>query len=750
MKHTASFKAYGNWQFGVNLPGAKWSGMLAFLLFWPICLVMADDAGIAKLSEQLGHSDPNFVRMACEAIGKIATSDYRPTTREALEMKAYPVLVEQLRSTNRTIRNAAAFALGTIGPTSQNPLPALIQAWREDALVGRNVAGAMVRIGPAQDVMPLLAAALRCPQRRGTAALALRPYGPDLVAIHPQLHQALAECANAIDRNTIAGTIGLVGPPAAASVPLLRSMLPVDRRFDLGMGGCLQALGRIGPAAAEAAPDLAALMVFPGQSVIGELSWALREMGPGARHAAPILYRGLELEHVHKRGMVLQHTILVLKEWDAVTADMTPQLIFALRNRHEGARNAAADVLVDHALDDPRALAALIAAFSDERQRTLRAAYALARRGEDGLPTLAEALNNTNWDIQLVAADALAGMGLIALPLLEEHLQAANPMVRSAAAYSLGLMGEAEAIPILCQALQSDNRQLRATAARAVAAMGPRAKDAVPFLRHVIHGQVETGRGAPFPPRLPSIPFSYEDDIDAAVVALAMIAPEDPETFQLLHEMLSSKTRGFTITAVIEALGLLGVTAAPATEAICGHVSAVNSTQAETAILALGRIGPDTAELAMPALIHSEDRFRRFLAPIAQTLTIYGEKALPALPALVTHFDRNVSSSQPKDFETARILIGAMDAIGATRPDVTLPIHLRWLCVENLASQGNDAKIRLSAARAIGNLGSEAEYAIPFLRRAMETDSCQQVRSAAQEAIQRIREGQRTERPDDM
>ena len=86
-----------------------------------------------------------------------------------------PALVAALRDANASVREAAAKALGGIGPDAEPAIPGLVNLIRDyDPFVRGTAAGVLVRMGPA--AVPGLAELLRDgnPQVRRVASQALR------------------------------------------------------------------------------------------------------------------------------------------------------------------------------------------------------------------------------------------------------------------------------------------------------------------------------------------------------------------------------------------------------------------------------------------------------------------------------------------------------------------------------------------------------------------------------------------------
>jgi HEAT repeat protein len=153
---------------------------------------------------------------------------------------AVKVLAKCLDSRIRVVRLEAATALGRIGPSARDAIPALSRALRESyvkikrdptqySCVGNNAAIALGLIGPEAVTTLLSDLEDQSPDVRAKAAL------------------ALGDIAEAASRTV---------------VPLSRRLADVHASVRIAAA---KAIGRLGPAAVEAAPELAKLLVDPAK-----------------------------------------------------------------------------------------------------------------------------------------------------------------------------------------------------------------------------------------------------------------------------------------------------------------------------------------------------------------------------------------------------------------------------------------------------------------------------------------------------
>ncbi|HIG46791.1 MAG TPA: HEAT repeat domain-containing protein [candidate division Zixibacteria bacterium] len=122
------------------------------------------------------------------------------------------------------------------------------------------------------------------------------------------------------------------------------------------------------------------------------------------------------------------------------------------------------------------------------------AAYGLVAAGTDAMPTLIEALDDSEWAVRASAADILGDMGTLAAhttPQLIKALNDSSLWVRRNAAEALGIFGvEAkDAVPALSRTLSDQNARVRLNAVSALQRIGPAAETAVDRLRQTLQDE---------------------------------------------------------------------------------------------------------------------------------------------------------------------------------------------------------------------------------------------------------------------
>jgi len=387
---------------------AKWLGDQVVPTFWRKdfeALVIVDfalelrDMGLATpeiISDLYGALRDPFWRIraaAAEALGRLAPATAVPWLIEALRGKdeglrehatdtlirighpAVPALIELLKDDDKRMRYVAIWALGQIGPVTNEIVPALIAALKDkDEAVRFAAAQAIGEIGPAAKcAVPALLAALKDKDRdvRYYVILALGSIGPATEEVVPALIVALQD-NDANIRFAAAQALGQFGPDAKDAVSVLSEKL-WDEYVDVRESAAI-ALGKIGPEAFNAVNRLIAALQYGYFDVINNNAaiQGLVGIGPGA-------VRSLTDE---------------------------------LKNNNVFVRRCAAIALGKIGPKAKSAVPALIATWRDGYTKLNRAsAQALASIGPATIPALKRALKNDYIIVRKYAAVALGEMG---------------------------------------------------------------------------------------------------------------------------------------------------------------------------------------------------------------------------------------------------------------------------------------------------------------------------------------------------
>jgi HEAT repeat protein len=461
-----------------------------------------DDRGaVALLGEALRERDAAVGNAAAGALAGLGPRALTtaPALRAALRQGPAP-----------EVRSAAAVALGEVvpeaaprGEETEEAVAALARALREDgsADVSYWAARALLRVGPAaRGALPALVAALRDrrrPAARDVAVDVLFRLGPDAV---PVLGEALLdpECGS---RRQVAQYLGDMGPAARPAVPALLRTLQADDvwlRFEAA-----SALPRIDPdvGAAAAVPVLAGLL-DPRLEVSfrSKVVAVLGRLGPRARGAVPQLTLALEDERCSIRDAAAEALGNIGP--DAVAA--VPALAVLLRDEDSGVCLDAARALwrINRGRE---AVAFLVCACEEKPERRWQAIEALGEIGPEGgraVPVLRRALQDPDEPQRVAIALVLWRLqrrtelsGVVSDPrkeglaVLIDLLREGRSDDRGLAAVAVRRIGpEARpAVEPLVRCLRDETPWVRYEAAEALAAIDPAAPEVLAALTPLLH-----------------------------------------------------------------------------------------------------------------------------------------------------------------------------------------------------------------------------------------------------------------------
>lgn len=378
----------------------------------------------------------------------------------------------------------AAAALANIGPDARAAVPALIAALkpRKDAthadVLRAGARLALARIGT--PAVPALIEALK-DKREGVAPLAGEALGwilpPPKEAI-PALRQAIAN--DRAQAGVYVRALGQLRSAARAAVPDLIALLPDAA----SRSEAARALMRIDPDQAEkAVPLLVKDLQAPEEAQRQRAVVALGRLGPRAKAAAP------DLVNAVRGGQLTEPALLFLPR---LGRGAIPSLVDLLADKDVKYRQAAVMLLYDLGPAACEALPALIIALSDAdsavRIGAARVMEMIGPEAGKAVPALIANLQTYQTQVRLSAAVALGHIGPTAVaarrPLLECLLDP-DEQVRYAAALALGRIDPdfTEAAPALRDARNDPSPMVRLAAIDSLRSIEPRSnKDSVPLL----------------------------------------------------------------------------------------------------------------------------------------------------------------------------------------------------------------------------------------------------------------------------
>jgi HEAT repeat protein len=572
----------------------------------------------------LQDDDPGVRASAAEALGGIGSP----------AAAAVPDLIDALPDIDSEVRSRAAEALGKIGPASENAIPALVQTLSDrESKVRGNAAAALGQIGPSSSVaIPSLVTALADTKSvvRESAARALGRIGPKAAEAAQDLIKALGDPEASV-RKSVAEALGRIGPTTGDAAERLILLALADPDSSVREKAA-EALAGIGSAAV---PTLALAVRHQSSDVRAAAAATLGKIGPAAAEAAPALVNALSDSQANVRSSAAE----ALGRLGTVAADAAPALYAALADPDFNVRLNAAEAFGKVGPASAAAAPALIENLRYVRSG-VRASIATALGGvgsaaREATAPLVEAMADPDPIVRSSCAEALGKIGATtpeAARALAVALKDADFMVRLLAAMALGLVGPAaaEAIPELIAALADAEPLVAHQAANALVTLGPRAAEAVPGLIAAL----KSDGSRQF------VSFSAARALASigtpAVSALIAALDDEESSVRLAAAQALGKIGPPALPGLIEALGYEGYEARA------------------SAAYALAEIGEMALSTLIDALKHSDPKVR---AGTARALGAIGPAAAVALSALATALgdvDPSAAREARNAFEKAR------------------------------------------------------------------------------------------------
>ena len=209
--------------------------------------------------------------------------------------KAVPALMEALKDTDPSVRQAAAFALGNIPGDMRVAVPALVEAVQDkDESVREEAASSLGKIGQSPELaVPALVGELNRKGGTSDAVEALIKFGPAARPAVPALIVLLSK-KDPYLLWCVAKVLGAIGPDAQAAEPALTHMLSGNN--DLLRLGAADALGKIGRDQAEAVAVATRLLEAEDDAVRDQAAEILGHFGLRAESSVPALTKALNDE----------------------------------------------------------------------------------------------------------------------------------------------------------------------------------------------------------------------------------------------------------------------------------------------------------------------------------------------------------------------------------------------------------------------------------------------------------------------
>jgi HEAT repeat protein len=523
----------------------------------------------------------------------------------------------------------------------------------------------------AKEAIPTLIKTLAYPDTyyghlvREQAAEALANMGPDVV---PVLVVALTNRSDDICAGA-AEALGRLGPKAKAAIPDL--IYALNNR-DAVRETVFAALARVGPKDKAPIPDLI-YALDREDSPRAKAIEALARVGPDA---VPLLIEALSADYGEDDEFTNRSyssgAAAALGKMGTRARAAIPALIKALQDQPEGLRRRAAEALGEMGPEAKTAVPALIQTLQNQEDRAREEAVeALGKIGPEAapaVPALVKLLKTKKAFVEEGSSEEE-----------RKKRQWWHDDVRAKAATALGRIGaEAKAaVPALVDALKEERNDIGGQAAEALGRFGPDAKEAMPALLRRWPGYV---------------PAEAVWRIDGQ---LQMVVPAILQALELPNVDVQEEGK--------KLLTAIGPRAVPA---ITKALTSGSTNQRCKFAQALGRLGPDLS-FAAPALLEAmkdkEDYVRRDAVEALKKIVPEGNQA--TISALIQAL---------KDKE-AMVRSEAAAALGRIGPQAQ-----RAVPALTLALKDKDELVRDEAAQALGFVGPAAKPALAALVEVIE------------------------------
>ncbi len=654
-----------------------------------------------------------------------------------LQREALPVLIELLmKEKDGQVRLAVLDAVTALGPDAAAAVPALVHTLRTDY-------GGLRQEELHQDYRSAVAlAAIGKPSVEGLRGL-------------------LKEKKESV-RAEVVMALGRIGPDAQAAVPDLIPLLG-DKSERIRQEAS-RALGRIGP---EAVPPLLAAAsdrnpIVRAHAVQG-LGYLPRPAGrvieaviKGARDTAPAVREG---------------AIEALARFRLPDDALLPLAKDSLAHPDGRVRLAVVDLVVGR-----KALLARLApdlealAASRDEGTAHHAAFLLARTGPDSVPRLLNALRQKTSHIDPIA-EALAQIGRPSVDLLTRAVKDPDPRVRRGAALALGRIRPV--VPgtaaTLTAGLSDPDRDVRAAFLTAIGVIGPRAAEAVPTVRGLLKDDSPEirilaleflARATPRDDRLVAdiAPLLKDSDPRVERRTVEVMRTLGPRGFKAMPEIvakLDSKDPQVRLASVefVESHGLAAAGAIPPLTRLLDDPAPRVRMISARALGGMGRAAQPAVARLTPLLTDQQVEVREAAMTALGSLELDAEALRPLLAKAL----RDQSSDVRRAASRAILKLGPRGTVFI--PDIILLAEKK----ENVRSAerllrrfertGPDARslpeltrqlghkeerVRLLAIKFLGIAGRNAREALPALER-LRDDPSAEVRKQSQAACDRIR-----------
>jgi HEAT repeat protein len=620
--------------------------------------------------------------------------DQLPPILAAIGPSAIPALIRHLHDPHEHMRALAVAALGHLHTLDELPLvvPLLVQLADDPSdAVRQNLVQALGLLGAAS-ADPDRTGRRRCRNLRLRVRWLRRWFGWKMHSPPPlspdPIHLAVLTLQDALADNS-----------AAVRTQAARS------------------LGRMGLPAAEAAPDLIALLKDADETVRCEAADSLGKVRGSEEAAVNALIELLE----DATPSVKASAARALGALKKVAAPAVLGLVPLLQDQDESVRTAAAEAIARVGSLNEAATDSLVQGLSSPdnvvRAQTAQALGTIGVSAHETAPALVQALADRNDRVRAKAVQALGKIGegaaAVAVPSLVRALRDQDNWVSALAAEALGQMGDSseEAVPALMRALRHINPQVRGNAAESLGKLGSAAARARRALESAcqdedgaVRGQAIRALGALGPTKaswhvvLTGLQDSDPQVRTAAVDAIGQWGEPNEAALSGLMPLLEDASDQVKVQVTQVLPKLAGATPA-VVDGLCRRLLEDDSVLVQcSAAQALSKLGPAAAAAGGPLL------------RAAQTMEVtVREQAMRAIAMI-----------QPPEAATA-FAFGLKDADGDIRRMASagwmkasaIPEEVIPALVEALSDP--EVQVRANAAHALARLDALPLAAAPLL-----------------------------------
>ena len=605
---------------------------------------------------------------------------------------AKPQLIAALKGPDTGLRIGAAKALGGMGPSAKEAIPALIEnLGHDDQEVRSEVIESLGLIG-AEAVAPLRdALGLTDPRLREGSARALAAIGEAAAPAGDKLLESAAKEKDPEARSAVLSALPKVGlPPAQVLPPLIAALKSDDEAL---RHAATNAILLVHPAAKTAVPAVAALLADPAQAE--RAAYVLGRFGEDAHSAIPALL-----------ALILKSETPAAAYTDALAQIGEPSV--------------------------PVLLAQLEKITPSALTRDHWALKTLKAIGSVALPELRKALDSSSVTVRIAALAALADLGPEAREARNDVLKLGNdpdPMVRAMLLTAVVALDSStsRALKKIEASTHDANALVRAASATAAAALG---RDAAPVAAQVA---------------------ALLDDPDsnvrlAAIRAAAAIGVKDPTIIERITTRLDDPSAR---VAAIEALARLGAGGAadrlialyplsdsPTKIAILSALSGAGDPALPTIQLALKDRDPAIRAAGVRALATAQHNLDLLIPALQAALgdrDAFVRRA--SMDAVATLGDKN--SSRLLEVLKTIIGLGALDADRIAALETLRAFRIKDLDLIGFALDSPSAEVRAWACERAGRLAANARPLRPKLE-ALLNSSIDYDRRGARRALEAI------------